>query len=75
MPEPGPNDAERLDRLRDLSNQISAAMTELLAFQTRVTTALVEIERVRAKRFDDLAHAGSRPGPGGGTRKRAKRAA
>jgi hypothetical protein len=41
------SDDQRLERLRDLSDQIAAAMAEMLAFQAKVNATLHEIARTR----------------------------
>lgn len=77
MVDPGLPESERLQRLHDLSDQISAAMTEMLAFQARVTAALLQIERARAARARESAESAppSARSARGGTRKRPPRAA
>ena len=41
-------DDERLERLRDLSNQITEALGQMLVFEARVNAALREIVEARA---------------------------
>jgi len=74
MPNTGP-DNERLDRLRDLSAQIAAAMAEMLAFQTHVKATLRKIAKARGVDLPPVRPS-PRSGPRNrGSRKRTRRAA